>query len=199
LQGDDKVKPEPRKKADETPVKEQRPPANNSEKKGKKRDRSGKVIASKPNGTPADRAKASRPKNALEQEIYAVGGTQDDYDLLAGVESGSEIEGEDAPTSLGLTKAGDDELRKDLATLLGGGSRSRPTASSKKAELPQRKKKEPAAQESKPAKPSATNQKGKKAVAENAKAKPQPQSTSTSNKRNLVSVLCMVWISYSGR
>ncbi|WEW55848.1 RNA-binding ribosome biosynthesis protein mak21 [Emydomyces testavorans] len=59
-------------------------------KKGKKRDRSGQIIHSQSNR--ASESKNAPNDNVLEQEIYAVGGTKEDYELLAGVESDSEME-----------------------------------------------------------------------------------------------------------
>jgi ribosome biogenesis protein MAK21 len=88
---------------------------------GKKRDRNGEVIAreekksgknkpEKPKGF-----KKSNDDETLRQEILAMGGTEEDLDLLAGVDSESEVEGE-VPKSKG--KGGDEDLRKQLSSML---------------------------------------------------------------------------------
>lgn len=82
---------------------------------GKKRSRDGEVIE-KP-------AKSGSAKNdqsqddILRKEILALGGSREDFDLLAEVASDSEVEG---PASGSNKKAGsnDDALRKELAQLL---------------------------------------------------------------------------------
>lgn len=92
-------------------------------KTGKKRDRSGKIITPQPKKGTAISATASAPKNtqngnALEQEIFAIGGTKEDLELLAGIESDSEME--DITEAKG--RGNDvDNLRSHLGKLMGGG------------------------------------------------------------------------------
>lgn len=101
------------KKEKQSPAKSSRP---QDTAQGKKRDRNGEVIArneknnvkekqQKPKGS-----KKSNDDETLRQEILAMGGTEEDLDLLAGVDSESEVEGE--------TAKGDDDLRKQLASML---------------------------------------------------------------------------------
>ncbi|KAJ6076386.1 hypothetical protein N7499_008367 [Penicillium canescens] len=88
---------------------------------GKKRDRNGEVIAREEKK--GGKNKPEKPKGfnksnddeTLRQEILAMGGTEEDLDLLAGVDSESEVEG-DAPKSKG--KGGDEDLRKQLSSML---------------------------------------------------------------------------------
>ena len=54
-------------------------------------------------------------EDTLRQEILALGGTQEDFDLLADVDSESEVEG---ATTNPKGKVGDDDLRKELSKLL---------------------------------------------------------------------------------
>ncbi|KMP04077.1 CCAAT/enhancer-binding protein zeta [Coccidioides immitis RMSCC 2394] len=91
------------------------PPTNN--KKGKKRDRSGQVIQNHPPNT-----KNAQVDDVLQQEIYAVGGTKEDYELLAGVESDSEMEDlADGLTGL-IGKGADAEaLRQNIEKIMKGG------------------------------------------------------------------------------
>jgi ribosome biogenesis protein MAK21 len=83
---------------------------------GKKRDRNGGVIArDEKKGGKNIQEKPKTPKKTnddetLRQEILAMGGTEEDLDLLAGVDSESEVEGE--------TAQGDEDLRKQLASML---------------------------------------------------------------------------------
>ena len=82
---------------------------------GKKRSRDGEVIE-KP-------AKSGRGKNdqsqddILRKEILALGGSKEDFDLLAEVASDSEVE-EPASASNKKAESNDDALRKELAQLL---------------------------------------------------------------------------------
>lgn len=83
---------------------------------GKKRDRNGEVIAREQNKdgmNKQEKPKAGKKSNddeTLRQEILAMGGTEEDLDLLAGVESESEVEGESGKV--------DDDLRKQLSSML---------------------------------------------------------------------------------
>lgn len=101
------------KKEKQSPAKSSRP---QDTAQGKKRDRNGEVIArNEKNGV---KEKQQKPKGSkkgnddetLRQEILAMGGTEEDLDLLAGIDSESEVEGE--------TANGDDDLRKQLASML---------------------------------------------------------------------------------
>lgn len=106
----------------ETPKKEAAPKAgkNQGSAQGKKRDRNGEVIAreeqkgdkrkqGKPEGT-----KKNSNNDKLREEILALGGTEEDLDLLDGVDSESEVEG--APSK--GKKGGDEDLRKELSKML---------------------------------------------------------------------------------
>lgn len=87
---------------------------NQGSAQGKKRDRNGDVIAREQKG---DKKKQDKPEGVkksssndkLREEILALGGTEEDLDLLDGVDSESEVEGE---------KGGDEDLRKELAKML---------------------------------------------------------------------------------
>ncbi|KAJ5893995.1 hypothetical protein N7495_005686 [Penicillium taxi] len=80
---------------------------------GKKRDRNGDVIArdEKKGGSSK---KTTDDVDTLRQEILALGGTEEDLELLEEVDSESEVEGESKPKG----KSGDDDLRKELAKML---------------------------------------------------------------------------------
>lgn len=87
---------------------------NQGSAQGKKRDRNGDVIAREQKGDKKKQDKPEGPKKSskndkLREEILALGGTEEDLDLLDGVDSESEVEGE---------KGGDDDLRKELAKML---------------------------------------------------------------------------------
>lgn len=89
---------------------------------GKKRDRNGDVIARDEKKTgkskqdkPATGAKKKNSNDTLRQEILALGGTEEDLELLADVDSESEVEG---TSSKSKAKGGDDDLRKELAEML---------------------------------------------------------------------------------
>lgn len=96
------------------PVKKEKQKTDQSQgsAKGKKRDRNGEVIA-------REEKKGGKNKNnkedTLRQEILALGGAEEDFDLLAGVDSESEVE--DAP-SQSKNKGGEDSLRKELSMML---------------------------------------------------------------------------------
>lgn len=86
---------------------------------GKKRDHHGEVIArDEKNGGKNKERKSGSSKNdadeTLRQEILALGGTEEDFDLLAGVDSESEVE--DAPAT--SKKGSEDALRKELSKML---------------------------------------------------------------------------------
>ena len=129
LKDEDAAKQKSKKKGKDT--------SNNSEKKGKvaprkpapkeesnkakgqKRDRNGDVIAREEKS--AGKGKESKPHNGsendiLRQEILALGGTQEDFDMLVGV--GSESEVEDAAPKKSNKKSDEDSLRKELSSML---------------------------------------------------------------------------------
>ncbi|KFL62873.1 uncharacterized protein TERG_12610 [Trichophyton rubrum CBS 118892] len=86
-------------------------------KAGKKRDRSGKIIQSEVSEKPHSTAERQRDvRKNLEEEVYAIGGTKEDLDLVAGVESDSEMEDKEV-------SSGDlEKLRSDLGKLINGGN-----------------------------------------------------------------------------
>ncbi|KGO73504.1 CCAAT-binding factor [Penicillium italicum] len=92
------------------------PGRNQDSAQGKKRDRNGEVIAREQNKggfTKQEKPKVGKKTNddeTLRQEILAMGGTEEDLDLLAGVDSESEVEGESGKV--------DDDLRKQLSSML---------------------------------------------------------------------------------
>ncbi|KAI5294381.1 hypothetical protein KEM52_004144 [Ascosphaera acerosa] len=79
-----------------------------TEKKSNKRERNGER---KP--ASASAAAHSAKNELLEKEIYAIGGSADDYDLIANVDSDSEVEGADDDVD-------EASLRNDLAGMLKG-------------------------------------------------------------------------------
>jgi ribosome biogenesis protein MAK21 len=87
--------------------------------KGKKRDRNGEVIAREDKNTSrkgmSSNSKEVDPSDALRQEILALGGTEDDYDMLAGVDSESEV---DDAKNTSKSKSEEDALRKELSGIL---------------------------------------------------------------------------------
>ena len=93
----------------------------NDDNKGKKRDRNGDVIAKEEKT--GGKGKPSKPSgedenDALRQEILALGGTEEDLDLVAGVGSESETEDKaDAPKKQS-NKSNDDSLCKELSSML---------------------------------------------------------------------------------
>ncbi|KAB8257705.1 CBF/Mak21 family-domain-containing protein [Aspergillus pseudonomiae] len=90
--------------------------------KGKKRDRNGEVIAREDKNA-SGREKSSKPKeadqsDALRQEILALGGTEEDYNMLAGVDSESEVEDAKNTSKGSGGKSVEDALRKELSGIL---------------------------------------------------------------------------------
>jgi ribosome biogenesis protein MAK21 len=107
----------------ETPKKEKDTPKagkNQGSAQGKKRDRNGDVIArEEQKGDQKKQGKPEGPKKSikndtLREEILALGGTEEDLELLDGVDSESEVEG--APSK--GKKGGDEDLRKELSKML---------------------------------------------------------------------------------
>lgn len=104
------------KPAESTPTKKNATPSKGQDSaQGRKRDRNGEVIArdeKKEGKNKAGKApKKGGDDETLRQEILALGGTEEDFDLLAGVDSEDEVEGVKA-------KGGDDDLRKELSKML---------------------------------------------------------------------------------
>ncbi|EHA17927.1 hypothetical protein CBS115989_654 [Aspergillus niger] len=91
---------------------------NDKNNKGKKRDRNGEVIAREEKAVSKDKKPASKENQAdvLRQEILALGGTEEDLDLIAGVGSDSEVE--DATEKKSKGKSDDASLRKELSSIL---------------------------------------------------------------------------------
>lgn len=113
-----------------------------TDKAGKKRDRSGKII--KPEVSEKSYPTAERQHDVgknLEEEVYAIGGTKEDLDLVAGVESDSEMEDKEV-------SSGDlEKLRRDLGRLINGGNElpevpDLPMQETKPAETKQERKQE---------------------------------------------------------
>lgn len=96
--------------------------ADTDKNKGKKRDRNGEVIArDDKNASGKDKSSKSKEADqtdALRQEILALGGTEEDYDLLAGVDSESEVEDEKDASKGSKSKSEEDALRKELSGIL---------------------------------------------------------------------------------
>ncbi|KAL2872024.1 RNA-binding ribosome biosynthesis protein MAK21 [Aspergillus lucknowensis] len=121
-----KSKPAP---AEDAKISKQSPAKTDSKSKpksdknshGKKRDRNGDVIAREAQNESGKAQKSNLGKSdrddTLRQEILALGGTEEDFEMLAGVDS--EDEADDANT-LKESKGGSDEasLRKELSTIL---------------------------------------------------------------------------------
>ncbi|GIK02843.1 hypothetical protein Aspvir_006905 [Aspergillus viridinutans] len=80
--------------------------------KGKKRDRNGEVIARE------EKKAGGNQDDTLRQEILALGGTEEDFDLLAGVESESEVEVASETQKKSKNKSDEDSLRKELSAML---------------------------------------------------------------------------------
>lgn len=104
------------KPAESTPSKKNATPSKGQDSaQGRKRDRNGEVIARDEKKEGKNKAGKSPKKGGddetLRQEILALGGTEEDFDLLAGVDSEDEVEGVKA-------KGGDDDLRKELSKML---------------------------------------------------------------------------------
>ncbi|OGM47550.1 CCAAT-box-binding transcription factor [Aspergillus bombycis] len=90
--------------------------------KGKKRDRNGEVIAREDKNA-SGKEKSSKSKeadqsDALRQEILALGGTEEDYNMLAGVDSESEVEDAKNTSKGSGSKSEEDALRKELSGIL---------------------------------------------------------------------------------
>ncbi|KAL3491170.1 CBF/Mak21 family-domain-containing protein [Aspergillus germanicus] len=84
---------------------------------GKKRDRNGDVIARDEKKQDKSQKPATKDSDdTLRQEILALGGTEEDFEMLAGVDSEDE---EDADTSKKSNGKSDDaSLRKELSSIL---------------------------------------------------------------------------------
>lgn len=127
--GKSKKTGKPDASAEKTPTKKEKDVAPKAGKfpesaHGKKRDRNGDVIAREEKKGGKDKRgqpekiqpeKKGNNDDALRQEILALGGTEEDLDLLAGIDSESEVEG--AP-SKPKGQGGDEDLRKELSKML---------------------------------------------------------------------------------
>ncbi|KAE8355583.1 CBF/Mak21 family-domain-containing protein [Aspergillus coremiiformis] len=112
----------PKKNNEATPKPNAKRTDTDKNNKGKKRDRNGDVIARDGKNT-SGKDKSSESKepdqsDALRQEILALGGTKEDYDLLAGVDSESEVEDEKNAPKGSSSKSDEDALRKELSSIL---------------------------------------------------------------------------------
>lgn len=107
--------------------------AKSDSKKGKKRDRNGEVIARQAAGDKEDAAKTDAAKtngetgendeDTLRQEILALGGSKEDYELLAGLESDSEEEGiltAAASKSKSKGSKSEESLREEVSRMMKG-------------------------------------------------------------------------------
>ncbi|PYH44443.1 RNA-binding ribosome biosynthesis protein MAK21 [Aspergillus saccharolyticus JOP 1030-1] len=109
----------PKKNQEVASKAESKPAAGNDKNnKGTKRDRNGDVIAAgETKGIGKEKPKGKEDNDdVLRQEILALGGTEEDLDLLAGVDSESEVENTTGKKSKG--KSEEDSLRKELASML---------------------------------------------------------------------------------
>ncbi len=89
-------------------------------KKGKKRNRNGEVILGQDTRDKKNPPGSSKGGggDVLEREIYAIGGSKEDYELLAEVESGSEIEVTQVATARSNRVKDEEKLRKDIAKMV---------------------------------------------------------------------------------
>lgn len=187
LQGNENSKSGPRKKAASRNNEETHRAANATPagKKGKKRDRNGKVIAEN-NSTGTDESKPPTGEGALEQEIYAIGGSREDYDLLAAVESDSEVDGSDGSSrKQGGKRTENDSLRKDIAKLLGNGDKP-DSAPPKRQDAPP--------QEPELSKPSNNDDKGGKKQEKQGKDNVKAKETHTSSNTKKSSMVSLKWL-----
>ncbi|EEH41484.1 CCAAT-box-binding transcription factor [Paracoccidioides lutzii Pb01] len=95
-------------------------------RKEKKRDWNGEVIAPQGAVKGRERPKGKREGhgNKLENEIYAIGGSKEDYDLLAGIDSDSEMEMSAVTPKQDGKQVNENTLRNDIAQMLKGGNPS---------------------------------------------------------------------------
>jgi ribosome biogenesis protein MAK21 len=90
-------------------------------KKGKKRNRNARLISGPNLATEKKKNPGSNKASdgeALEREIYAIGGSKEDYELLAGVNSDSEIEAMEVSRAKGRGAEDEEKLRKDIAKMM---------------------------------------------------------------------------------
>ncbi|GFF44130.1 uncharacterized protein C4F10.09c [Aspergillus lentulus] len=103
----------PKKEKEYAPKSEpKREVKSDKDNKGKKRDRNGEVIARE------EKKAGGNQDDTLRQEILALGGTEEDFDLLAGVESESEVEVAPETQKKSKNKSDEDSLRKELSAML---------------------------------------------------------------------------------
>jgi len=115
-------KPNRKGKAEKSTDNKNSRPVQNS-LQGKKRDHNGAVIEKTEKADKARNPQKSEAQDdarddddVLRKEILALGGSKEDFDLLAGVESDSEVE--DTPKN--KSDLNEDALRKELSKLLEG-------------------------------------------------------------------------------
>ncbi|KAH8697321.1 CBF/Mak21 family-domain-containing protein [Talaromyces proteolyticus] len=119
--------PTPKPSKEKADTSSQKNGTNQKSFKGKKRDRNGDVIEKIEDKT----TKSGKSKQAVSQddgaededevlrkEILAMGGSKEDFDLLAGVESDSELEDSAQSSGKKKTEPDGDALRKELSRLL---------------------------------------------------------------------------------
>lgn len=101
------------------------PPGGGGEQKanqGKKRDRNGDVIAREEKGgknnKPSKKSEGDSKNDVLRQQILALGGSKEDFDLIANVDSESEAENIANGTKQAKGQPDEDSLRKELAKIM---------------------------------------------------------------------------------
>lgn len=116
---DDSVNEGKKGKKDRKDKKDERKnPAKQDSNKGKKRDRNGDVISREEKE--AGKKNKDEANDALRQEILALGGSKEDFDLIAGVDSDSEVEGQNITSAKSKDGNSEDALRKELSKMLEG-------------------------------------------------------------------------------
>ncbi|KAL1966458.1 hypothetical protein VTN77DRAFT_4380 [Rasamsonia byssochlamydoides] len=103
----------------------QKPEGEQKANQGKKRNRNGDVIAREEKDGKNNKPSNSKPQgdskdDVLRREILALGGSKEDFDLLADVDSGSEVENSANGTKGVKGQPDEDSLRKELRKLLKG-------------------------------------------------------------------------------
>ncbi|BDD54732.1 hypothetical protein MPDQ_003372 [Monascus purpureus] len=115
-----------KKDADKDPSKKKnedskKPGSKEDSTKGKKRDRNGEVIAREDKNNDRKGQSTSKDGNEdddLRREILALGGTEEDFDLLANVDSESEVEAATDASVKSKNKTDETSLRNELAKIL---------------------------------------------------------------------------------
>jgi ribosome biogenesis protein MAK21 len=90
-----------------------------SSKKGKKRARNGDILTSRmESGSNSKHSTENRGNTKFEQEVYALGGTEEDLELIAILESESEMDGEEPRKSDSKKSLDEKSLRKEVNKLV---------------------------------------------------------------------------------